>query len=247
MIRLESIQKSFGEQRVLQDLSLEIPSGRITHIIGRSGEGKSVLLKIILGLVKPDAGKVWIEDQDFLAMPDTQRTQFRKRFGMLFQNAALFDSMNVIENVAFPLREHTSLSEAEIQSRVEEMLSQVGLKGVGPKWPSELSGGMRKRVGLARALILEPKIILYDEPTTGLDPLLTDSVDKLIVRTQNQFNLTTIVVSHDIQASLRYADKIAMLHEGQILEQGPPEVFRGSSHPFVQRFLAGRASEGFIG
>lgn len=247
MIRLEGITKSFGEQTVLKGIDFEIAPGQITFIIGQSGEGKSVLLKTIIGLLKPDKGHVYIGERDMLGLSDVEQNQVRKKFGMLFQHAALFDSMTVQDNVAFPLREHTDFSEGKIKDRVTEKLAQVGLRGVGYKWPSELSGGMRKRVGLARALILEPEIILYDEPTTGLDPLLTDSIDNLIVDTQKNFNLTSVVVSHDIQSSLKIADKIAMLHDGRILEEGPPEKFKKSQQPFVQRFLKGEAENGFIG
>jgi len=247
MIQLEGISKSFGKQEVLKNLDFKISPGQITVIIGPSGEGKSVLLKIIIGLLTPDSGKVVIGDRDLFSLSNVDQIQVRKKFGMLFQHAALFDSMNVEDNVAFPLREHTNLLEEEILNRVSQMLEQVGLSGVGDKWPSELSGGMRKRVGLARALILEPEIILYDEPTTGLDPLLTDSIDKLIVDTQKRFNLTSVIVSHDIRSALKIADKIAMLHGGNILEEGAPEKFKKSSDPFVQSFLIGKSENNFIG
>jgi len=247
MIELQNIEKRFGSQAVLKGVSLQIPKGAITVIIGRSGEGKSVLIKTLMGLIRPDAGKILIDGANLCAMSALEQMKVRRRFGMLFQNAALFDSMNVEDNVAFPLREHTALDEEEILAKVNERLAQVGLKGVGQKMPSDLSGGMRKRVGLARALMLEPEIILYDEPTTGLDPILTDSIDNLIVDTQKGFNLTSIVVSHDIASTLKMANKIAMLHEGKILEEGPPQKFLESKNPFIQQFLAGKADKDFIG
>jgi phospholipid/cholesterol/gamma-HCH transport system ATP-binding protein len=246
-IEVKELQKSFGRQTVLDGISLKIPRKKITFIIGRSGEGKSVFLKTLIGLIRPDGGQVMVEGSDFFSLSDPEQNEVRKKMGMLFQNAALFDSMNVTDNVAFPLREHTELSEGEILGRVNKMLEQVGLKDVGPKMPSELSGGMRKRVGLARALMLEPEIILYDEPTTGLDPMLTDSIDNLILETQKRLQLTTVVVSHDIPSTLRMADRIAMLHEGKIIEEGPPETFIESKHPFIQQFLQGKADKDFIG
>jgi len=247
VISLRSLHKSFGSQKVMDGLSLEIPRGKITVIIGRSGEGKSVLLKTMIGLLFPDEGKVWVEGVDFLDLSRSKQNTMRQKFGMLFQNAALFDSMNVFENVAFPLREHTHLEDEEIRSKVLDKLARVGLKNVERKMPSELSGGMRKRVGLARALMLDPKIILYDEPTTGLDPILTDSIDNLILETQKGFGLTSVVVSHDIASTMKMADKVAMLYEGKILEEGPPEVFRGSRNPWIQNFLQGKADKDFIG
>jgi phospholipid/cholesterol/gamma-HCH transport system ATP-binding protein len=178
-----------------------------------------------------------VDGQDLAALDDRQLNDFRKKFGMLFQNAALFDSFDVEENVAFPLREHTSLSDAEIAKRVREKLKLVGLEGALAKMPSELSGGMRKRVGLARAIALEPSIILYDEPTTGLDPLMTDTINRLIVDTQKKLGVTSVVISHDIEATFQVADFVAMLHEGTIVESGDPESFQKSRHPFVRRFL----------
>jgi phospholipid/cholesterol/gamma-HCH transport system ATP-binding protein len=247
MIRLIDIYKSFGDQHVLEGLNLDIPRGAITVIIGSSGTGKSVLLKILMGLLMPDKGQVLIEGKDLVKLSNEKQSEMRKRFGFLFQGAALFDSMNVEDNVAFPLWEHTKMNETEIHQKVVEILAQVGLKNIGHKMPSELSGGMKKRVGLARALVLEPEVVLYDEPTTGLDPILSDSIDKLILDTQKRLNITSVVVSHDIQATIKIADKIAMLHEGRILEEGSPEHFRASQNTFVQRFLTGKAEKGFIG
>lgn len=247
MISVKNIKKSFGSQRVLDGINLEIPHGAITVILGPSGTGKSVLLKILIGLLIPDSGEVIVDQVNMMELSGPDRNEFRKKFGMLFQGAALFDSMTVEDNVAFPLREHTKLSEPEIRDRVVEILSAVGLYGIGHKMPAELSGGMKKRVGLARALVLEPEIILYDEPTTGLDPLLTDSVDELILQTQKKFDITSVVVSHDIRGAFKVGDHLAMLSQGKILEFGNPEEFRRSKNPFVQQFLIGRAGQDFIG
>lgn len=247
VILMQDLHKAFGKQKVLDGLNLEIPRGKVTVIIGRSGEGKSVLLKTMIGLLPPDDGKVMVEGMELFALSSQDQNEVRKRFGMLFQNAALFDSMNVFDNVAFPMREHTELSEDEIQDKVLDKLAKVGLKDVGHKMPAELSGGMRKRVGLARALMLDPEIILYDEPTTGLDPILTDSIDNLILETQKNFGLTSVVVSHDIPSTLKMADKVAMLHQGKILEEGPPQIFRESKDPWIQSFLQGKADKDFIG
>ncbi len=245
MIQIKNLHKTFGTQKVLDGVNLDIPEGSVTVILGRSGAGKSVLLKHIIGLVHADSGQVLIDNKDLMSMSDFDLYECRKKFGMLFQNGALFDSLNVFENVAFPLREHTELSEQEIAEVVKEKLALVGLSKVDHKMPSELSGGMRKRVGLARAIALSPKIILYDEPTTGLDPLMTDSVNHLILETQKKLNVTSVVISHDIESTFFLADKIAMLYEGKIIEQSPPDQFRKSAHPFVKQFLEGK-SEGKV-
>lgn len=242
MIQFNSINKSFGSQRVLEGLNLTIPKGKITVIIGRSGEGKSVLLKHIMRLVEPDAGSVHVDGTDLSSLGERAMNEFRKKFGMLFQNAALFDSLNVYDNVAFPLREHTTMVSGAVKKRVHEVLELVGLKDVDFKMPSELSGGMRKRVGLARAIALTPQILLYDEPTTGLDPIMTDAIDQLIAGTQKSLGLTSVVISHDIKATFAIADKVAILHEGKILLEGGEAEFRNSKNPFIQNFLEGRAS-----
>ncbi len=242
MILLKNLQKKFGTQPVLRGVDLEIPKGKITVIIGRSGEGKSVLLKHLMGLVRPDEGEVIVNGTSVGSLDDRQIKDFRKHFGMLFQNAALFDSMTVFENVAFPLVEHTDYTDAQIKKRVHEVLGLVGLKDIDSKFPSQLSGGMRKRVGLARAIALLPQILLYDEPTTGLDPIMTDAIDQLILNTQRQLGITSVVISHDIEATFKIADKVAMLYEGKILLEGDPSVFKRSSHPFVKQFLEGRSS-----
>jgi phospholipid/cholesterol/gamma-HCH transport system ATP-binding protein len=237
VIQFIDVHKSFNSHKVLNGLNLEIPARKITVILGPSGEGKSVLLKHMIGLVRPDRGRVVVDGTDLSGLNEKALNEFRKKFGMLFQNAALFDSFNVEENVAFPLREHTKLTDAEIAERVKQKLQLVGLEGALAKMPSELSGGMRKRVGLARAIALEPSIILYDEPTTGLDPLMTDTINRLIVDTQKKLGLTSVIISHDIETTFQVADFVAMLHEGVIIEQGNSESFQKSGHPFVRKFL----------
>ncbi len=237
MIKIVDLYKSFGDQQVLRGVNLEIPKGQITFIMGRSGTGKSVLLKHIIGLLEPDSGQILIDGQDITSMSERELARIRKRFGMLFQEGALFDSMTVGENVAFPLREHTRLSEKEIWARVEAKLAQVGLLKDIDKMPSELSGGMKKRAALARALALEPEVVLFDEPTTGLDPIMQMSIAKLIKETKESHHLTCVVISHDIPVAFAIADKIAFLHEGIILEEGTPEEIRLSQKPFVREFL----------
>ena len=236
-ITLENISKTFGEQRVLDGLNLTLESKKITFIIGQSGGGKSVLLKHIIGLVKPDSGRVLVDDIDISSLNEAELNEIRKNFGMLFQDAALFDSMNVGENVAFPLIEHRRLPKNEVQRIVTEKLLQVGLTGVTQKMPSELSGGMRKRVGLARALALDPKIILFDEPTTGLDPIMCDAIDQLIVETQKNTGATCVVISHDIDSTFKIAHKVAMLYNGKIIAYGSPEDIRTSNNPALRQFV----------
>ena len=238
MIRLTNLNKSFRGQPVLKDLNLTIAGGQTTVIIGRSGGGKSVLLKHIIGLIQPDSGEIWIDDNELTRLKERDLYRVRRRFGMLFQEGALFDSMNVGQNVAFPILEHRKLRFAEVEKLVAEKLELVGLPGIEEKMPSELSGGMRKRVALARAIALDPDIMLFDEPTTGLDPIMTAAIDELIMNTQKRFSMTCVVISHDIQSVFRIAHKIAMLSEGQIVEEGVPEVFRNSKNEIVQNFLS---------
>jgi len=240
-IQLSNVCKSFGQQAVLDNLNLTVDANRITVIIGKSGGGKSVLLKHVIGLLKPDSGKIIIGDHEITALDDKQLNEVRKNFGMLFQEAALFDSMTVGENVAFPIREHTGLSKKEIKIIVKEKLHQVGLRDVTAKMPSELSGGMRKRVGLARAIALDPKIILFDEPTTGLDPIMCDAIDRLIVKTQQHTGATCLVISHDIDSTFKIAHKVAMLYDGSIIEYGPPEKIKCSENPIVKHFIEGKS------
>ncbi|MCB2190751.1 MAG: ABC transporter ATP-binding protein [Deltaproteobacteria bacterium] len=240
IIELVDIHKAFGSQQVLKGLSLGIPKGETTVIIGRSGGGKSVMLKHMIGLIKPDQGQVLVGGSDIARMNDHQLNRVRRHFGMLFQEAALFDSMNVMDNVAFPLREHTKLSEKQISEKVSEKLALVGLPGVEHKMPGELSGGMRKRVGLARAIALEPDIVLYDEPTTGLDPPLSAAINRLIAYTQEKLGITSVIISHDIEGAYAVGQNIAMLYHGQIIAQGTPEQIRDSSDEVVQQFIHGR-------
>jgi phospholipid/cholesterol/gamma-HCH transport system ATP-binding protein len=207
--------------------------------MGGSGEGKTVLLKHIIGLLTPDRGSIFVDDVDICRLSRVELREVRKKFGMLFQGAALFDSMSVGDNVAFPLREHTRLKDREIRARVKAMLAEVGLHGVEHKYPSELSGGMGKRVGLARALALEPEIVLFDEPTTGLDPIMSDVINQLILDTQKRIGITFVIISHDVKGAFQLADKIAMLHQGRIVGQGAPEQMRADPNPIVQQFLAG--------
>jgi len=238
-IEFVDVHKSFRGQKILDGLSLVIPRGQTTVIIGRSGGGKSVTLKHMIGLVRPDRGVVRVHGEDITTLGKADLNRVRRGFGMLFQEGALFDSMTVGENVAFPLREHTQLGQQEIDERVEEMLATVGLPGVGPKLPSELSGGMRKRVGLARALILGPDIVLFDEPTSGLDPIMADVIDRLIQDTQRASGRTYVVISHDIRATFEIADVIAMLYEGRIIAMGSPEAMRANTNPILKQFLRG--------
>ena len=238
MIRLINLNKSFRGAPVLRDLNLTLPTGQTTVIIGRSGGGKSVLLKHIIGLIQPDSGEVWIDDDELTRLREKDLYRVRKRFGMLFQEGALFDSMNVGQNVAFPILEHRRLPWAAVEKLVAEKLELVGLPGIEEKMPSELSGGMRKRVALARAMALDPDIMLFDEPTTGLDPIMTAAIDELIINTQKRFNMTCVVISHDIQSVFRIAHRVAMLYEGRIVEEGIPEAFRNSSNEIVQEFLS---------
>lgn len=241
MIRLIGLEKAFGTQKVLQGLDLDIDRGKTTVLLGRSGTGKSVTLKHMMGLLRPDKGQVIVDGVDIGPLKPVELLQVRKRFGLCFQNAALFDSMNVFENVAFPLREHTSLKTAEIVDKVDQFLDLVGLAGMGKKLPSELSGGMRKRVGLARAIALEPEIVLYDEPTTGLDPIMTAVIDDLIIETQQRLNLTCVVISHDMSAAFKVGHRIAMLFDGKVIEFGETAVFHQSTNPIVRQFLEGRS------
>lgn len=239
MIKLTGVHKSFGPQTVLNGLDLTIPSGQITAIIGPSGEGKSVLIKHMIGLLKPDSGRIQVDGQDILGLRGPDLNRVREKFGMLFQGAALFDSMNVFENVAFPLREKTRLSREEIRHRVLTALEEVGIKNVEHKYTDELSGGMKKRVGLARALLLNPKIILFDEPTTGLDPIIKRAIHQLIRDTHAKFGFTAVIVSHEIPDIFDIAQNVAMLYKGKILQFGSSDDIRYSSHPVVSQFING--------
>ncbi|GKS57297.1 ABC transporter ATP-binding protein [Nitrospira sp.] len=237
MIRLVNIHKALGNQEVLRGVDLEIPKGRLTTIIGRSGEGKSVLLKHMIGLLQPDQGEVWVDQVEISRLPARALNDVRKRFAMLFQGAALFDSLTVFDNVAFPLREKLRLPETDVSRRVMEKLDQVGLKGMGHKYPAELSGGMRKRAGLARALVMEPEIILFDEPTTGLDPLMAKSIHELMCEMQRTFGFTAVMVSHEIPEIFSFSDYVAMLKEGRIAAMAPTAEFLKTTDPGIREFI----------
>ncbi|HEX7124324.1 MAG TPA: ABC transporter ATP-binding protein [Thermodesulfobacteriota bacterium] len=241
MIQVRDLRKSFDGREVLHGIDLDIPRGEITVIIGGSGSGKTVLLKHLIGLIRPDSGQILVDGEDVCRMDDRRLNQVRRKFGMLFQEAALFDSMSVFDNVAFPIREHTRLSKAEVREVVLRKLAQVGLAGAEGKMPSELSGGMRKRVGLARALALEPEIVLFDEPTTGLDPITTAVVNRLILETHRALGITFVVISHDIPGAFAIASRIAMLFRGDIIETGTPAEIQASTNPMVQQFITGSA------
>ncbi len=228
---------SGGRDHVLKGVNIDFPEGKLTYILGASGAGKSVTLKHILGLVRPDSGTVEVAGQDLSELSSRQLVEHRQLFGMLFQNSALFDDFTIFENVAFPLREHTSFSEQEIEEKVVASLKSLGMHGGYDKFPNELSGGMRKRVGLARAIVREPKILLYDEPTTGLDPVTRTTVDELIEQLKRRLHLTSLVISHDIPSALLLADRIAFLYQGKIVFWGVPSEFRESAHPAIQAFL----------
>jgi len=239
MIEVRDLHKSFGHQPVLQGTNLQIATGESVVIIGRSGGGKSVLLKHLIGLVQPDAGDVLVDGQSIVAMNERALLEVRRKFGMLFQGAALFDSMTVAENVGFALRRQRKWTEDEIRQKIGEALAMVDLEGSEEKKPSELSGGMRKRVGLARAIVYQPQIVLYDEPTTGLDPIVADSIDQLIVRVRDRLKVTSIAVTHDMRSASRIGQRIMMLHEGRIYATGTPEEILKSTDPVVHRFVNG--------
>jgi phospholipid/cholesterol/gamma-HCH transport system ATP-binding protein len=238
MIKLIGVKKTLGGQPVLQGVDLAIPQGKLTTIIGRSGEGKSVLLKHMIGLLQPDSGEVWVGQVEISHLRGQALNEVRKRFAMLFQGAALFDSLTVSENVAFPLREKLRMKGADVTTRVEEMLEQVGLAGMGHKFPAELSGGMRKRAGLARALVMRPEIILFDEPTTGLDPFMAKSIHDLITSTQRKFGFTAVMVSHEIPEIFGISDYVAMLKQGKIALMASPEEFQQTTDPDIKEFIS---------
>ncbi len=239
MIQIVDLHKSFGSHHVLSGITLDVPAGSTLVILGGSGSGKTVLMKHMIGLLKPDSGRVVVDGEDIVPLGPEGLERMRRKFGMVFQAAALFDSMTVFENVSFPLREHRKeLSEEQIRALVKEKLGIVGLKNVEEKYPADLSGGMRKRVGLARAIVLDPKIVLYDEPTTGLDPITTDYVDEMILDAKKELGVTSVVISHDIASAFKVADNIAFLYQGNIVDQGHPSKLRHSEHPAVKLFLS---------
>lgn len=241
MIRIVDLYKSFDDHEVLKGINLEVGRCETMVIIGRSGCGKSVLVKHLNGLLKPDRGNIYIDDEDITRLQGKQLFRARRKFGMLFQGSALLDSMTVGENVGLGLRHHTSLNERQIQERIGEKLALVGLSGLEDKYPAELSGGMKKRVGLARAMALDPQCIILDEPTTGLDPIMADVINELILELQKDLCITSIAVTHDMVSATKIADRIAMLHEGRIIFDGSPEEIHRSDDPVIQQFINGSA------
>ncbi len=245
MIEIINLSRSFGENKVLRNLNLVVKSGETMVIIGRSGCGKSVLLKHMIGLLNPDFGQFIIDGEDVSQMEVKDMDKLRLSFGMLFQGAALFDSMTVGENVGFALREHTDMPEDQIREKIARALEMVGLKGIEGLMPAELSGGMKKRVGLARAICNDPKIILYDEPTTGVDPIMADAINDLIIDLNHKLKVTSIVVTHDMVSAYKVADRIAMLYNGKIVGTGSPTEIKNTKDPVVKQFITG-ASKGPI-
>jgi len=240
-IECRNVWKGFGRKSVLKGLNLLIKPGETVVIIGQSGSGKSVLLKHIVGLVHPDRGDILIDGTDITTLSRKKLFELRMRFGMVFQGAALFDSYTVDENVGLALREHTTLSDEEVTRIAEEKLQMVGLAGIGDKNPADLSGGMKKRVGFARAIAMEPKCVLYDEPTTGLDPINADVINNLIVKLSNELHITSVVVTHDLASAYKVGDRIVMLHDGKVLFDGTPDEVKQTDNPILRQFIEGRA------
>lgn len=241
MIEISDLRKSFGENRVLKGVNLRVNRGETVVVMGRSGCGKSVLLKHIIGLMKPDSGRIVVDGIEVTALKGEDLIEFRKRFGMLFQGSALFDSLSVWENVGLGLLEHTDLSEQEVRRIAREKLELVGLTQVEDLRPSELSGGMKKRVGLARAIAMDPPVILYDEPTTGLDPIMADVINQLIRHLQAKLKVTSIAVTHDMNSAMKIGDRLAMLYGGRIVFEGTPEEVKATDNEVVRQFVEGRA------
>ena len=241
VIELRDVHKSFGEKKVLDGISLKVQKGESLVIVGGSGTGKSVTIKHIIGLLQPDSGHILIDGTDMCCLKTVELNAIRRKFGMSFQEGALFDSMSVFENIAFPLRRHTKMTQAEIRDRVHECLDLVHMEGIEKKRPSELSGGMRRRVGFARAISLAPEILLFDEPTTGLDPVISDVVADLIREMDQTLHTTTVTITHDMKVAFKIADRVAMLHKGRVVEEGTAEEFQKSPNPIVRQFIAGDA------
>ncbi|WP_177503763.1 ABC transporter ATP-binding protein [Anaerosinus sp.] len=239
MIELKGVNKSFQQRRILKNINLEITKGETLAIIGASGSGKSTLLRLIIGLLKPDDGEIWIKNKEISNLPEKELNEVRLNMGMVFQYSALFDSMTIGDNVAFGLREHTTLSEAEIKEIVQENLRMVDLAGFENMMPNELSGGMKKRVSLARAIAFKPDILLYDEPSAGLDPIMSAKIDELIYHMQQKLGVTSIVVTHHMNSAFAIADRIAMIHEGEIIAIGDVEMIQNLKNPIVQNFIHG--------
>ena len=246
MIEVSDLYKSFDGQDVLKGVSFTVNTGEVFAVIGKSGEGKSVLLKHILGLMKPTKGRVLVDGEDISNLSGPALYKLRDRFGYLFQGGALFDSMTIYDNVAFPLREKTKLKPAEIKGRVDEELSKVGLAGMGHKYPADVSGGMKKRAAFARVLVMRPQIVLFDEPTTGLDPILVDSVHKLILWGQKTYGFTAVIVSHEIPEIFGVADRVGMLSGGVMVQVGAPDEIKNSDNPFIMKFVKGVSEDAVL-
>lgn len=237
-IAVEHVSQHFGETIAVSDVSLSVNHGEIAVIIGGSGAGKTSLLRIMVGLDKPTAGRVWVDGEDIVPLRDRELNRLRRKFGMVFQYSALLDSLTVLDNVALPLREHTALPSREIEAKVRETLNKLELPGILDRFPSELSGGMRKRVGLARALVLEPQILMYDEPTSGLDPLTARLVDDLVLRTRDDFGVASVIISHDMVQAHKVADTVHVLDKGQLVASGTPAVLSNTESSLAQRFFS---------
>jgi phospholipid/cholesterol/gamma-HCH transport system ATP-binding protein len=244
-IRVTDLHKSFGENHVLRGVHLEVRQGESMVVIGGSGSGKTVLIKCVIGLIQPDEGRIDVDGVEITSLNEREMNEIRKKYGMLFQGGALFDSLTVWENVGFGLRQHTELKDEEIRKVASEKLGLLGLRNIEDLMPAELSGGMKKRVSLARAIAMEPEILLYDEPTTGIDPVVADAINELIIQMKEKLNVTSIAITHDMKSAYKIADRIAMLYQGEIIEVGNPEEIKGSPNPIVQQFIQGR-SEGPI-
>jgi phospholipid/cholesterol/gamma-HCH transport system ATP-binding protein len=241
MIRIINVHKAFGEKKVLQGVDLQVETGRTMVVIGQSGSGKSVLLKHLIGLLKPDRGEIYLDDLNLTRLKEEELQKATRKVGMLFQSAALFDSMNVYQNVRFGLERYRSCPVEKITEMVEDSLAKVGLKGVERLMPHELSGGMKKRVGLARAIAYNPEVMLYDEPSTGIDPIRADAINGLINKMKEDLHVTSVIITHDMVSAYKVADRIAMLFQGRIIEEGTPDEIRRSRNPVVQQFITGRA------
>ena len=240
-IRVVNLHKSFGENQTLRGVDLEVQQGESMVVIGGSGSGKTVLIKCIIGLIQPDEGEIYVDGLEITSLNEKGMNEVRKKFGMLFQWGALFDSMTVWENVGFGLRHQRHLKEEEIRKIASEKLALVGLNNVEDLMPSELSGGMKKRVSLARAIAIEPEILLYDEPTTGIDPIMADAINDLMIEMRQKLNVTSIAITHDMKSAYKIADRITMLFNGKIIEVGSPEEIKNSSSPIVQQFIQGKS------
>lgn len=241
MIEIVDLHKSFKDKKVLQGVNLNVEKGETMVIIGQSGSGKSILIKHLIGLIVPDRGKIYVDGVEITALKEEELYEVRRKFAMLFQGAALFDSLTVLQNVSFGLERYTGHGPEEIREMARQALYRVGLRGIENLMPFELSGGMRKRVGLARAIAYQPEIILYDEPSTGIDPIRADAINDLIIQMKNELRMTSVVITHDMVSTYKVADRVAMLYEGKIIANGPPEQIKESDNPIVQQFISGAA------